>query len=339
MGSHVAAEITERGATVALVDAGHATSATRLSGGMVRAFDVDPALRPYAARSVYADDSPLRSPSAGYEPVGSVVFGAPRSELDQFASLVRESKGQTAPEPVVGTFDSAGIRAPESVAVYEPAGGVVVPAMAAKSAATRMQSTGRGVALVGEPVLRIRECGGVARIEFAHADLSARIVLLATGAWSSRSFAGLDMPYKVRVRSIQYCLVERFPPAGVPAFLDLTSGIYFAPVANALLVGRALPEWDVYPAHDGPQEQPDARHAKRALQDARAFLPDLAADASYSVIRGFDGYAPGDAPLVDTVLDGRVYLVRPQGGSGVKVAPALAQEVAALTEKKLKGMK
>src|SRR5262249_26027628 len=106
-----------------------AHGATGASGGMVRAYDPDPAIVRLALPSVtrYADPGAWRSQTAPLHQVGAVTLAAPEYAA-AFESAAAELRAAGWPaEVVTGVDEVCGVRTSGAVALVEPAAGWVDP--------------------------------------------------------------------------------------------------------------------------------------------------------------------------------------------------------------------
>ena len=326
IGAAIGHHLTVGGAGVTFVDqaAGIATGATHASGGMVRAYDPDPAVGELASAGLRAYADPVLRPT-GRSPlttVGALTITPPESAPD-VRNTVRRIGG-TSDLPVHILEDGAesmGVRLAGGVAVVEPEAGYVRPPRVAEEcilyACRSTASLRLGTRALG--VGRLRR--GIT-LRTSAGTITAGAVVVATGGWTPE-WAGDHPP--LRTRSIQVAAVRR--PEGVgphATFVDLRTGVYAKPLDGGLsLLGMPHLVWDVPPS---PVSAPDTGHTRNTLQALTPHLPWPAEAEVIDEIRSFDGYGAGDE-LVRGSPDGRLWAVRAWNGTGVKVAPEVGRIV------------
>ncbi|MDQ0425382.1 FAD-dependent oxidoreductase [Cellulomonas iranensis] len=334
VGAAVAAHAAERGADVVVLDRSTvvAAGATGRSGGMVRAYDPDPATAELAAASLAAYRDPARWPG-GTSPlrsVGAVTVVDPAHEdaLRAAVPQLRERSGAAA-HVVSGRDEVAGLRLAGGVALVEPDAGWVDPVEVTTLWLRRAVAAGarvrRGVRVVG-----VEDVGDRARVRTDGGHVLARDVVLAVGPWGPRSVEGVRTSAPVRARSIQVSVVDGRPPGPDHAtLLDLRTGVYARPYGpGRTLIGMPHVVWDS--AVDAP---PDPDHARATFAALTAHLPWLPTAHVTTTVRSADAYvvaADADAPVALLSATGvpRVHAVRGWDGGGVKVAPEAGRRIA-----------
>lgn len=147
----------------------------------------------------------------------------------------------------------------------------------------------------------------------------ARHVVSATGAWT---VSGLEPP-DVRTKEVAALVVAADCALGDPLTYFVADDLFILPASNGeALVSFYCDNWDVDPAADLPTQ--------RVLEQGTAALVDRLPGLRRSVVglRAFpDSYAPGRLPSV-TVARAGVAVVSGTSGSGVRLAPALAERAA-----------
>lgn len=338
-GAAVAAHLARDGLSTVVLEAGDrlGRGATGSSGGLVRAFDPDPAIAALALASLvrYADPTAWASVSAPLHKVGAVTLDAPE-HTDAFESAAEALRAAGWPaEVVTGADEVLGVRTAGAVALVEPDAGWVDPVRVTADLLDQATASGAEIRFGTRVTGLIPSAdGGVDVTTDGGTFRAAHGVVLAVGAWiTGPEFADAE-PARVRTRSIQTALVRR--PSGVAGhatFIDLRTGGYGKPVDDQTsLIGYPLLEWDVDPGATPP---PDLAHRRRTvevvaenlpwLRDGRAFTPIRSADA-YALSGG--GGSGGIEMLAATGLPG-VRLCRPGSGGGVRVAPEVGRRAAA----------
>jgi glycine/D-amino acid oxidase-like deaminating enzyme len=326
VGAAIARELTERGAAVGVADQARtvAAGATGLSGGMVRAYDPDPAVGELAGMSLrrYAEE---RSSSTGrpvLHRVGAVTIAdrGARQRLETAAARLGDETFVTTADEVLGIHLAGG------AALVEPNAGWVDPALLTRDWLDGARAGG-ATALLGRRALRVDQDGGRPRVELDGGTvLRAGVVIVAVGAWTVRPPAGLRRPSDVRTRSIQVSVLARGRADRAHAtFVDLRTGAYGRPIdAASSLVGLPHEVWDVDP---GVAARPSMRHAARTAEAASKHLPWAASAPTLRLVRAVDGFS-SEPGLLRRTGTSRVWRVRAWNGSGVRVAPAAALTIA-----------
>jgi len=215
-----------------------------------------------------------------------------------------------------------------ALAAYEPRGGYADPTAAAVGLLEAARSLGARFEKRRVTALRTRK-ERIAGVETESGPLDARIVVLATGAWSVPLAAGVGLELPVEPARVQVALFER--PYSLPTHLTLIDsilGFYARPTAErATLVGTR----DHFSHLDDPDEwdpEPDPGFPEAAADSLSKRIPALRKAP----------YRSGRAGVLDMTPDGRPAL-RPEGpeglylalgwsGTGFKKAPAVGAELA-----------
>ncbi|MFF2808830.1 FAD-dependent oxidoreductase [Streptomyces sp. NPDC058000] len=333
-GASLAHHLARRGVSVVVIEQSpqSGTGATGRSGGMVRAYDPDPAIGELALPSLatYRDPGSWASGQAPLHAVGAVTAAHP----DQGPAL-REAAGQlngalgTSAHVVAECDEAAGIRLAGGVALVEPEAGWVAPAEVTADWLVQARADG-AVVCHGVRVRAVEARGGRPAVRTDAGVVSARAVVAAVGPWAADPVPGLRPASPVRSRSIQVSVVERRPPAPAHAtFVDLRTGLYAKPVgADRTLIGMPHLVWD------SPFDaQPDPAHAQATVSALTAHFPWLTTAVHLSTVRAADAYgSPGVGGPASGLLEGtgvpHVWSVRGWNGSGVKTAPEAGRRIA-----------
>jgi glycine/D-amino acid oxidase-like deaminating enzyme len=162
-------------------------------------------------------------------------------------------------------------------------------------------------------------------------QLRADQVVLAPGPWlSAPAWRELVAPLGMRVKKIVALHVEQVPTEHDRAvvFHDEDAFLIPLPSRGHWLFCHTCQEWDVDPDNllDGLSAD-NLEHARRCL---RAYSPSLAEDCASG--RVFcDAYSPSGEPHVGRLDEpGRIVFAGAANGSGYRLAPAIAAEVADL---------
>lgn len=331
-GSLAARELAQSGFAVTVFDSQPQGSinATNVSGGLVRAFDLDPGQRADAASVVYGANS-VRGRGSGFVRAGALVSGVDPGEATDFVGGFAAEHGFEArvmsAEDVRGRF---GIELPpESVSVFEPGAGFLSPRKVA-SFALRVASGVGAVVRFSSPVASVTTSANCVSLSVAGQREPEEFdyAVVALGAWMSGSSLGIDGMLPSRVMAIQVVCVTR--PYGVhhPTLFDYDSGVYAAPISPGVsLIGLTTGEhYDTI--SDPGLRRADPAHVTETLSRAVDRLPWVSSASVVRVIRGFDGVVePGTAGTTSLGEDGRIMMVRPWNGAGVKHALSAARQL------------
>lgn len=331
-GASVGYFLARQGVSVVLIEQSTrpAAGATGRSGGMVRAYDPDPAIAELAAASLaaYRSAGCWASGSAPLHAVGAVTVDHPDREpaLREAAARINRILGTSA-YVVAGRDEIAGIRLAGGIALVEPEAGWVDPVQV--SADWLAQAHDHGAAVCrGVRVERVRARGARPVVHTDAGVVSAGVVVAAVGPWAAEPVPGLRPAAPVRSRSIQVSIVERHPSAlAHPTFLDLRTGRYAKPVGtDQTLLGMPHLRWDS--PVDAP---PDAAHADATVAALSAHFPWLASAPRVRTVRAADAYLWPDgrpAELLSGTGVPHVWCVRGWNGGGVRIAPEAGRRIA-----------
>jgi glycine/D-amino acid oxidase-like deaminating enzyme len=331
-GASIAHHLACRGVSVVVIEQSrrHAAGATGRSGGMVRAYDPDPAIGELALPSlaVYRDAGRWASGRAPLHAVGAVTANHPAHEaaMRKAVGQINGALGASA-RVVAGKDEVAGIRLAGGVALVEPEAGWVAPAEVTADWLEQARADG-AVVCRGVGVRHVQTRGGRPAVLTDAGMVSAGAVVAAVGPWASDPVPGLRPASPVRSRSIQVSIVERRPPARPHAsFVDLRTGLYAKPVGpDQTLLGMPHLRWDS--SVDAP---PEPAHAQATVAALAVHFPWLATAVQLSSVRSADAYVwpDGQAPrLLSGTGVPHVWCVRGWNGSGVRTAPEAGRRVA-----------
>lgn len=301
-------------------DAGR-SDASAASGGMVRAFETDPAATRLAAESLaeLRGDARLRE-RVRFREHAAVYVALPGTDVAASLAVVEDVLPGAA-EPSEGGriarehgFRGLAARAP---GVVERQAGHLSPDALRAAALEDFAALGGTVAagpvrgIEDGPALRLAD-GAVRRFD---------AVVVAAGAWTERLLAASGLPGGgFRTRQIQYTLCRTARDA-LPSFVDEESGLYGRTDGpGRALLGLPTVRWDV----DPDAVAPDLGLAARVVAEAERFL-GMPVEPERTVA-SFDCYLdpPGLElrPVTDAVLTFA-------GGSGGAAKTVLAASRAA----------
>ena len=286
--------------------------ATAASGGLVRAFEPEPAARALAAASLAElRGDPSLAAEAGWRRTGSLYLLDPDTVagggggVGAGAAAV-DAEVLTAAE-VARRFGVDGL--PEhAVGVWERRAGHVVPDRLRRAVLAGLTRT--------EAVPMARLDGDTVELRDGR-RLAGDLVVVAAGAWTPGLLRAAGLATSLRTKHIQYAhhAVRR---ADLPSFVDETSGLYGRPAGpGRLLLGLPSSRWDVDPAAPAP----DAELAARVRAVAALRLPGLDPRPAGPPVSAADCYSepPG---LALRAVSGTVHTFT--GGSGGAAKTALA---------------
>lgn len=331
-GSLAARELALSGFAVTVFDSLEPTSAnaTNLSGGLVRAFDIDAEQREDAASVVYGADS-VRCRDSGFVRAGALTSGVAAADAHAFttelADRYRFDASVLTAEEVRIRY---GVELPaDSISVLEPDAGFVSPRKLASSA-RRIASRSGAVMRFSSRVVSVNDVlnGVDLVVDGEREPIRFDYSVLALGAWTSKAPNGVDGIGPSAVMAIQIVYVARPTSLVHPTLFDYGSGVYAAPTSPGvsllgLSTGTSFENLD-----DVQLRSIDEFHVKRTLALAAKRLPWVAAASVLRVVRGFDGVAEPGARATNAVGDNdRIVVVRPWNGTGAKHALSAAREV------------
>lgn len=315
--------------------AGH--GATAFSGGIVRAYHLDPLLAERCAEGLRYYRNLTRN-TAGEFRIHRTGFlqlvDAPHLDAARraYAALSpRVALEWLTPDEAARRFGLAshdGLAA----AVYEPDAGHVDPLLLARLM-TGLGERDGGTAMAGVELRGIATRGGtVCGVHTNTGTLECEQLVLCTGAWTPgllrRTGAACAVP--LRAKAIQVNLVSRDnPQAELPAFVDLGSDAYGRPHGErAALIGCPVDAWDIDPDQ---MTAPTDEVRRDALQRAQRRFDWVARSTPLGGYRRHDAYEPSGRGVIAWSPDTEGVLIAAGfSGSGVKLAPSAARIAATL---------
>lgn len=328
VGASITHQLAGRGASVSVLDqaAQPGAGTTRFSGGMVRAYDPDPAVQELAVASlaVYRDPTQWTSGQAPLRAVGAVTVADPGQErtLREAARRINNEVGTSA-QVVLDRDEVLGVGVDGGIALVEPDSGWVPAASVTDDWLGQAVTNGASMRCAVR-VQRIENRGGRPVVVTSAGEIQAGAVVIAAGPWAAQPIAGLRPHHRVRARSIQVSIVGR-PSHSTPhaTFIDQRTGVYGKPVdAHHSLVGMPHLVWDA------PFDQiPDQAHVRATAQAVSAHLPWVLQAPLQHVVRASDGYGTHSEILTGTDLP-HVWMARAGNGGGVRTAPEVGRRIA-----------
>ncbi len=330
LGCLIAREIlaADPGARVTVLDRDLvAGGATRRSAGLHFPRGSTPVVRAMAAESqrYYAELAAAR-PELPIHRLGMTVIAPERTEPKLREVYLPEADLRRAPEvpPVV-------TRLPEGSVAWSGDGCQYadVPALAQALAA---ESRPRAEFLEGVTVTEVAtDAAGVRLTLGTGVTLTAERAVLAPGPWlAAKAWHHLVEPLGARVKKIVALHIEQPPTPDDGAVVLQEEDAFLLPYRHRghWLFSYTCTEWDVDPDTVDPGLTP--AHCEEAREVLDHYAPGLA-DRCVSGRVFCDAYAPGGAPLVRPLTgDGRLVFAGAAGGSGHRLAPAVARETVRL---------
>lgn len=335
IGCAVACELARRGASVTVVDEREAgAGATQASGGMLAPFSEAsdaPALLDLGARSLALFDRFVESAEAdsgarvGYARSGTLHVARRQESLRELEEIHRilALRGVAAE-----TLSAADTRAREPLLSVDLAGGLLIPAQGLVSALDLTRALAHAAVRFGATfvdrvrVHRIAASGSGVAIETDRGSVSARVAVLAAGAWSGRVLVegAVDplpvKPVRGQLLQLGWC--------GTPiARVTWDERCYAVPRSDGTLLVGATVE-DV-----GFDERTTVGGIRSLMASVCDLLPQ-AANASLLAARvGFRPAGPDPLPIVgwSGVIPGLMYATG-HFRNGVLLAPLTAAIVA-----------
>lgn len=236
--------------------AGRPADATAASGGLVRAFEPDPAARSLAAASLAELlGDPSLATAAGWRRTGSLYL------LDAGSAAGVDGAEVLTRDEVAHRFGFAGL--PDgTVGIWERLAGYLDPDRLRRTVLRGLDRTETTpVARLDDRVVELRD----------GRRLTGDLVVVAAGAWTPRLLRAAGLPTSLRTKHIQYAC-HATGRADLPCFVDETSGLYGRPAGpGRVLLGLPSDRWDV----DPPAPEPDTALAARVRAVATQRLPGL----------------------------------------------------------------
>jgi glycine/D-amino acid oxidase-like deaminating enzyme len=306
------------GLDVRLLGAGR-TDATAVSGGLVRAFEPDPAAAALARQSLaelHADAHVRRV--AAYRETGSVYLLRAGSLSHTDVPAGSEVLDAVA---VNRRFGFVGLPA-DTVGVYERRAGYLSPDRLRHAVLARLDAAG---VPAPEPVT-VAAATPDGELRLADGRRLHGVVVLATGAGTPELLRASGLADGTAVPRTKHIQVGRYPAAGpqTPAFVDETSGLYGRTDGTGfVLLGLPSPHWDV--AASEPPADLDLEASVRATAAGR--LPGLITEGATRIVTAADCYQPGGLAL--RTLGPGLWTFTGGSGAAAKIALSASRVAAA----------
>ncbi|MFF5181869.1 NAD(P)/FAD-dependent oxidoreductase [Micromonospora sp. NPDC000316] len=312
-GALLARRLQDAGAEVVLIGTGvdgptgAYADATAASGGLVRAFEPDPAARSLATASLaeLLADTALAE-HAGWRRSGSLYL------LDADDPGIGAGVEGAGVEVLTGRQVASrfgfGSLPERSVAVWERHAGYIVPDLLRRAALRGLDHT--------EVTPMARLDGGTVELRDGR-RLVGDLVVVAAGPWTPGLLRTAGFATTLHTKHIQYAYYA-VARNDLPCFVDETSGLYGRPAGpGRLLLGLPSGRWDVEP----PTPEPDTELSERVLATALRRLPGLDPRPLGPPVSAVDCYSE-PAGLALRAVAGTVHTFT--GGSGGAAKTALA---------------
>lgn len=310
--------------------------ATAFSGGIVRAFHLDPLLAEQCAQGLHfyrdlarASGGEFHIQRTGFLHLIDDAHCAQARQAHAGLSSRVELEWMSA-EAAADRFNLAS-RQGVCAAVYEPEAGRVDP-LALARLLTGMGLRDGGAAMTGVELQGIAVNDGVAYgVETNIGRIGCEHVVVCTGAWSPAltSRLGVRAPAALRSKAIQINLMSRRAEAQpFPAFVDLGTEAYGCPEgADAAFIGCPVDAWDIDPETVTP---PRAEARADALARAGRRFAWINGSVALGGYRRHDAYDVTGRGVIEWAdAPSGVLIAAGFSGNGVKLAPTAAQAVAA----------
>ncbi|MEV5570877.1 FAD-dependent oxidoreductase [Spirillospora sp. NPDC052269] len=312
----------DRTAEVELAGPREHADATAASGGIVRGFEADAALRAEATASLAElYGSRLLRGWADYRETGSVYIQAGPPPLpSDLAAICAALPGSAVLADAPGFPD----RPP---AVVERRAGHISPGALRREIVTDLLRIG-GRRTTAPVTGLTEEPDGALTLRHGASETTFDQVVLAAGPWTPGLLTRLGLPRDgLRTKRVQY----RVHPAGNPpgrVFVDETTSLYGRPHRDGVLLGVPSDRYDVDP--DDRRPEPALAHAASAL--ARATFSDLRLGRAVRTVVAADCYHPDPGLRLRPVSGASARLSTFTGGSGGAAKTALAASRTAAEE-------
>ncbi|NUR91163.1 MAG: FAD-binding oxidoreductase [Nonomuraea sp.] len=342
MGASTAFHLAERGASsVTVVDARHAGEGmSSRSSALVRMhYTFEPEVRLAVDSLAFFREWPER---VGRPPVFrecGFVRIVPPGEADLLRENVEMQRACGAEAEVITAGDllelEPGWRADDVVAAaYEPRAGYGDGAVVAGDFLARARE--KGVAYRPNTPVRslITGNGGrVVGVRTDEGDLTADLVVLATGAWTRPLLgtAGADLPIEAEYHEVAVLRDAPGGPAARTACIDSGTRTYFRPeTGGGLLLGDFVGPRDGVDPDDFPQTPGDANVVEMVGRAARR-VPALAEAGISRGVTGVYDMSPDARPMLGPVAGiGGLIVAAGFSGMGFKICPAVGRALAEL---------
>ena len=262
-----------------------------------------------------------------------IVYGAPPSRVEELEAFVREGNIQRFGVEMIDPRDIPGrvpiVRPGYFRAAARERGAYDVDVSALHQGFMRAVRRRGGAVLLGTELIGLEQVGGLWRAKIQRAEIRARTVINAAGAWADTvaGLAGLRRvglePRRRTVIGIS-CDHPAFAPDW-PMVESLGEAVYFKPEGNGLLVSPG--DETLSPPGDVQPEELDVAITVDRLERATTLKVRRIA-FRWAGLRTF---ASDREPVVGGAEEASsFYWFAGQGGYGIQTAPAMGQMLASL---------
>ncbi|WP_392840217.1 FAD-dependent oxidoreductase [Streptomyces sp. LN500] len=340
VGRAAAAELAEGGASVVLLDDGTpGSSASAVSGALIRAFELDARERDLACEaflSLWGRPGPATA--YGYHRTGALVLLSPADLEEAAAGIAELGKAGVAAELI--SVPELNARWPDvntaglAAAVWEPGAGYTRPTVAMAAMLDRARQAGvellphhRVDSLTASPDGSVVLSGSNLRDDICgRTEVHAEVVLVAAGI-ASPGLLGNRWPTDrpARTKHIRYAIFNR-GDRRLPTIVDAATGAWARPDGlDGMLAGYPAEEWDLPPT---PTAVPDERQVQWIRDGVSPLLPFLAEAKLLTGSSGTDLFVAGGPALGPLPGLPRAVVAAGWSGAGFKTSPAAAHRAA-----------
>jgi D-hydroxyproline dehydrogenase subunit beta len=350
VGAAVAAHLSAGGRTVCVIDRAGPLGGTSAAGeGNILVSDklpgpeLDLALR---SDRLWREFAAAHGSEIEFDAKGGVVVAHDQAQLDALEDLADR---QRAAAVQVTPLDPAGLRAAEPAISSRLAGGAfypqdcqVQPMRAAMAYLAEARAHGCTVAAPAALSAVTARAGAITGVVTSLGVIAAPLVVNAAGPWSAEVAAALGSALPVRPRRGRILVTEPLPPlvrhkvyeadyvgAVASDAEDLAcSAVVESTVSGAVLIGSSR-------EFTGFSGRIDMRVLSEIARRAISVFPFLERVRAIRAYGGFRPATPDHLPIIgpDTVIPG-LYHATGHEGAGVGLAPATAELLGALIDKK-----
>jgi glycine/D-amino acid oxidase-like deaminating enzyme len=319
VGATLAGALAELELSTVLIDRGTigGQGATRYSGGILRLFDPDEAIRDLAIDSLARTaDTRIGAAFAAPWKRSGVYYVAETTSTQSAREFAAIGNARNYPMRILSRNKAAAEypclrQGDDGVVIVEDAGGYADVRASSRAAIGELRRT--GVILENAPPRAIRQSSNAVKVEFSAGTVTARCLAMAPGSWARDICSNLP----IRVRSIPMVQMHATTAAHAP-LIDIAAASYFVPTGNGSISVGSRARTDA--------TSPDllAFDPSAIIDDARARLALMTGSDHFgqpiSVICGYDGYLIDDRPAIGQIPDSSVFVALGFAGIGYKLA-------------------
>ncbi|VVC77217.1 4-methylaminobutanoate oxidase (formaldehyde-forming) [Aquicella siphonis] len=295
---------------------------TGQSGGLIRQFALEPALRACQIEGFqyYHRFHREVGSSCSFHQTGLIS----RISRASVKSL-RVCKNELNPEhyPVIWHDDGDTIR------IHEPLAGSVNPVQTSQAWVSAGKAH-HGVCYENRPVSRILgDTTGVQGVETSCGEIRSEKVILAAGPMTPALMRTVNLECKIRIKSFQYHLYQRASTLFETAHLDFINDFYVLPLRDGNVLAGCLHQDE--PVIHGSDPLPVNNHTAFELHVLIAQQFPALEKAEYSVHTSVDTFTCDGRTEVNAIMPVKgLIVVPPANGGGIKTAPAIAKRITAM---------